>query len=164
MESTPEPLHIPTPHTPTQETSRDQKLQIQTLYFTAGWTLADLILHFPRLTRRQIDYAIETRPTPQKPGHCRRHFLITPCHRKQLIDWVTTDSFTRDIPWNELPKYLGWQEWCREKAIRRAFALEGYVRGVRRKKPPLSEKNQKLRLAWAKEHENWTLDQWDKIL
>lgn len=93
-----ESLHIPTPHTPTQESSRDQKLQIQTLYYTAGWSIADLVLQFPRLTRRQIDYALQTRPTPQKQGHCDRHVLLTPHHRKQLIDWVTTDSHTRDIP------------------------------------------------------------------
>jgi len=159
-----ESLHIPTPHTPTQESSRDQKLQIQTLYFTASWSIADLILQFPRLTRRQIDYALETRPTPQKPGNCGHPIKLTPYHRKQLIAWVTTNSYTRDIPWHELPKYLGRQEWCGEKAIRRAFALEGYVRGVRRRKPPLSDQNQRLRLAWAIKHEHWTLDQWDEIL
>ncbi len=159
-----EQLHIPTPHTPTQESTRDQKLQIQTLYYTAGWSITDISLQFPRLTRRQLDYALQTRPTPQKPRHCGRHTLITPHHRKQLIDWVTTDAHTRDIPWKELPTYLGWQEWCGEKAIRRAFKLEGYVRGVRRRKPPISEKNQRLRLAWAYEHEHWTLEQWDTIL
>jgi hypothetical protein len=47
-----EPLHIPTPHTPTQESTRDQKPQIQTLYYTAGWSITDITLQFPRLTRR----------------------------------------------------------------------------------------------------------------
>lgn len=82
----PEPLHIPCPKTPPPESTRDQKLQIQTLYFTAGWSTADLYLHFPQLTRRQVDYAPQTRPTPQKPGHCGRHAKLTPRHRKQLVE------------------------------------------------------------------------------
>ena len=49
------------------------------------------------------------------------------------------------------------------KAIRRAFKLEGYIRGIRRRKPLLSEANVKARLAWAYEHENWTDKQWDTI-
>ncbi len=64
----PEPLHIPTTHTHTQESIRDQKIQIQTLYYTAGWSLTDITLQFPRLTRRQLDYALKYTTMPQKPG------------------------------------------------------------------------------------------------
>jgi hypothetical protein len=34
---------------------------------------------------------------------------------------------------------------------------------VRRRKPPLSDANQRLRLAWAKEHKNWIDEQWNEI-
>ncbi len=150
---TPEPefLHIPCPKTPTQQTTRDQKLQLQTLYFIGGWSVPDLLLQFPRLTQRQVDYAIETRPTPQK-HLCGRHGKLTPRHRKELVTWVTTNKDTRDTKWRDLPKALGWEGWCGEKAIRRALHVEGYVRGVKRKKPPLSETNRLIRLAWAVEH------------
>ena len=40
--------------------------------------------------------------------------------------------------------------------MRTAFKKEGYCRGVRKRKPPISEANQILRLAWAEEHKNWT--------
>jgi Transposase len=153
--------HIPTPKTPTHESSRDQRLQLQTLYYTAGWSVTDLLLTFPKLTRRQIDYALDNRPTPQKPGHCGRPFLLTPHHRKELVAWATTDTYTRGVPWKEIPHCLGWG--CGEKAIRRAFQLEGYGRRIRRRKPPLSEKNQRERLAWAEEHVLWTDEQWDCI-
>lgn len=158
-----EPLHIPCPKTPTQETTRDQKLKIQTLYYIAGWGLPDLLLHFPQLTRRQVNYALETRPTPQK--HLTgRHVKLTPRHRKELVKWVTQTQATRDLSWKELPKCLSWEAWCGEKAIRRAFKLEGYVRGVKRRKPPLSEKNRLARLTWAIEHFDWSDEKWDKIL
>jgi hypothetical protein len=39
----------------------------------------------------------------------------------------------------ELPKWLGWN--CGEYAVRIAFKKEGYTRGVRRRKPLISEKN-----------------------
>jgi transposase len=63
----------------------------------------------------------------------------------------------------ELPRYLGWDSWCGEKAVRRAFQLEGYGGRIRRRKPPISEKNQRERLAWAEEHVSWTDAQWDTI-
>ena len=156
-----ESQYIPTPKTPTHESSRDQRLQLQTLYYTAGWSVTDLLLTFPKLTRRQIDYALDNRPTPQKPGHCGRPFLLTPHHRKELVAWATIDTYTRGVPWKEIPHCLGWG--CGEKAIRRAFQLEGYRRRIRRRKPPLSEKNQRERLAWAEEHVLWTDEQWDCI-
>ena len=41
---------------------------------------------------------------------------------------------------------------------------EGYIRAISRKKPPLSQKTKDARLLWAKEHLNWTQEQWDSIL
>jgi hypothetical protein len=61
----------------------------------------------------------------------------------------------------ELPRWLGWTYG--EKAVRTAFQKEGYCRGVRRRTPPISEKNRRLRLAWAEEHKDWTDEQWDLI-
>ena len=79
--------HIPTPKTPTRaknnDLSRDDRLRIQTLYYTAGWSIEDLRLQFP-FSRAQIDYALENRPTPQKTHSGRRVLLNTPT-RKELV-------------------------------------------------------------------------------
>ncbi|PMD41838.1 hypothetical protein L207DRAFT_404572, partial [Hyaloscypha variabilis F] len=145
------------PKTPNSNpTSRDNRLRIQTLYYTAGWKVDDILLQNPRLTRRQVDYALHFRPTPQKQ-RCGRHPLLSTPQRKRLIDWATFNSRSRDIPRSELPRWLGWS--CGEKAVRTAFRKEGYTRGVRRRKPPISAANQILRLAWAEEHKNWTDEQ-----
>jgi hypothetical protein len=156
-------MWVPTPKTPPNRTptTRDDRLRIQTLYYTAGWTVDDILLQSPRFTRRQVDYALHLpRPTPQKTRCGRKPFLSTP-ERKHLISWATYNSLTREIPIKELPKWLGWS--CNEKAVRTAFKKEGYCRAVRRKKPPISPDNQKLRLAWAEEHKDWTDEQWDGI-
>ena len=83
-------FRIPTPKTPTHTTSRDDRLRIQTLYFEAGWEIDDIILQL-NLTRRQVEYALEHRPTPQ--NHLRgRHILLNTPQRKQLIEWVTANA------------------------------------------------------------------------
>jgi hypothetical protein len=46
--------HIPTPkqpRTPPHESSRDDRLRIQTLYYDTKWTISDIILQ-TNLTRR----------------------------------------------------------------------------------------------------------------
>jgi uncharacterized protein (DUF433 family) len=44
--------------------SRDDRLRIQTLYYTAGWSIDDILLQNPHITHWQIQYALENRPTP----------------------------------------------------------------------------------------------------
>jgi len=54
---------VPTPKTPIHQTSRDDRIRIQTLFYTAGWSIDDIILQL-NFTRRQVLYALEHRPTP----------------------------------------------------------------------------------------------------
>jgi hypothetical protein len=159
MEST--TYHIPTPkhHTSTNDTSRDDRLRVQTLYYDAGWSIDDIILQ-TNLTRCQVEYALQHRPTPQK-HNSGRHLLLNTPQRKYLINWVTANAQNRRVAWSDIPKSLGWN--CSLKAIRAAFKKEGYVRRIARRKPPISEENRRIRLQWAIEHQNWTDEQWDEI-
>lgn len=153
-------MEVLTPKTPQKQTTRDIRLKIQTLYYTAEWTISNICLQL-NLTQRQVQYALESRPTPQRHACGRKAILDIP-RRKQLIEWVTSSRESRYTPWIEIPSILGWN--CGEKAIRTAMKKEGYTRAVSRKKPPLSEQNRQIRLQWALEHVNWTQEQWDKIL
>jgi len=72
--------YIPTPkqpRTPPHESSRDDRLRVQTLYYDAKWTIDDIILQ-TNLTRRQVEYALHHRPTPQKHSSGRYILLNTP--------------------------------------------------------------------------------------
>ena len=52
----------------------------------------------------------------------------------------------------------------KKQAIRIALLREGFHRRLAMRKPPITEKNRKIRLAWAEEHVKWTLEQWYQIL
>ena len=82
--------HVPTPKTPAHQTSRDDRLRIQTLFYTAGWDIDDIVLQL-NLTCCQVLYALEHQPTPQK-HHCGRHLLLDTPKRKILINWVTANA------------------------------------------------------------------------
>jgi hypothetical protein len=151
---------VPTPKTPTKSTTRDDRLQIETLYFTAGFTIPQIALQL-NLTPRQIIYALAHRLTPQHRQKGCKVFLNTP-QRKRLIEWVTASRANRRVQWADIPTVFGWE--CGEKAIRAAFKKEGYVRRHARRKPPLTKQHKKDRLEWAWEHLFWTDEQWFKVL
>lgn len=48
--------------------------------------------------------------------------------------------------------------------VRKALNEKGLVPFVKPKKPHLSPKNIKSRLAWAKEHAHWTMDDWRRVI
>ncbi|KAH9204800.1 hypothetical protein DL95DRAFT_471163 [Leptodontidium sp. 2 PMI_412] len=71
-------MNVPTPRTPTHTASRDDRLRIQTLYCTTGWSVDDILLQNPRITHRQVQYALENRPTLKSitPAITRRSILL----------------------------------------------------------------------------------------
>jgi ketohexokinase/beta-glucosidase len=151
---------IPTPKTPTHDTSRDIRLKVQTLYLHAGWTKDDIALQL-NLTPYQVQYAISHRITPQKKRSGRQP-LLGPAERKQLVEWVCASRKNRRTPWKDIPSILGWD--CAVYAIETAFKIEGFARRTALRKPVLTAVHKAARLQWALEHVNWTQEQWDQVL
>lgn len=106
-------------------------------------------------------YALSHRLKPQKKRSGRHAVLDTP-HRKRLIAWATASRQNRETRWVDILDILEWD--CGEKAIRTAFKKEGFVRGLPRRKPPLSESNRQDRLDWAWEHFLWSEEQWFNVI
>ena len=75
---------IPIPKT-FKQTTRNDRIQIQTLYYHAGFTIDQIVLQLYPLTKRQIEYALSHPLTPKKKACSRKPFLNTPRH-KFLID------------------------------------------------------------------------------
>ena len=149
------------PTTPTHQTelSRDIRLQAQTLR-DIGWKYSS-IAEFLKISLRQVQYACTHRPTPQKLL-CGRKTTIDAASRQILVDFVCASRENRQLPYWRIPWELQWN--VSEDAIRWALKKEGFSRRIARRKPPISEANRLLRLAWAHEHLNWTKEQWETIL
>jgi transposase len=98
-------FYIPTPKTPKKHNlSRDDRLRIQTLYLTAGWSKDDIALQL-NVTRGQIRYALAHQLTPQKQRSGRRPLLGRE-ERKRLIEWVCASAKNRRTPWHKIPTIL----------------------------------------------------------
>lgn len=153
---------IPTPKTPIKgcNTTRDQRLQIHTLFHHAHFNPSEIALQL-NLTPKQVEYALQHRVTPQKNRSGRRP-LLGPAERKQLIVWVCANKKNRRTPWAQIPGIFGWH--CSVYAIETAFKKEGFGRYSALRKPKLTDKQAATRLQWAKDHEHWTVEQWFQIL
>lgn len=164
-ESSSQSSSLPPPKTPKKrELTRDQRLQIKA-FRSLKMIYRDIVVHLRTMgvicTERQIQYAENSRPTPQKQRCGPTPMLNTPT-RRRIADFITSSKKTRRMPYIQVNLEL--QLHASESIIRRAMKKEGIFRRLARKKPPISEKNRLLRLAWAMEHVNWTRTQWNLIL
>lgn len=112
-------------------------------------------------TERQVQYAEHTRPTPQK-HRCGPAAALNTSFRQRIADFITSSKRTRRMPFIQVNMKLGLN--LSKPTISRAMKKEGIFRRLARKKPPISEKNRLLRLAFAHQHRYWTRLQWDVIL
>jgi transposase len=139
-------------------TTRDQRLQAITLDRT-GMTARQIAREL-NITRRQVQYAKDHPPTPEKRSG--RPSVLTSEEVDEIEAWVCSSKEARRTRWDGIPQALGLDH--SHYTIRRALRKRGFCRRVARRKPPISEVNRLARLAWAEEHVNWTREQWSKVL
>ena len=162
------PAIPPVPATPQRQRTglltRDQRLQIHTLR-ALDWSYDNIAAHLRSLgincTTYQVQYAAINRVTPQKQRCGLKALLNTPT-RRRIADFITSSRRTRRMPFIQVSEEL--HLFVSESVMRRAMQKEGIFRRLARGKPPISEKNRLLRLAFAHEHLNWTRLQWNVIL
>ena len=70
-------LNVPTPKQTRKETTRDDRLRIQTLYNHAGFIIDQIALQLNFIIR-QIEYALQHPTTPQRRARGRNRFLRHP--------------------------------------------------------------------------------------
>jgi hypothetical protein len=123
---------------------------------------AEQIVEMLGFTLRQVNYTLEVQDTPQhhKTG---RPPVLNEQQTQQLVDFVCASKHNRRMSYEELAhEFIYWQ--VGEYAIRSALDRAGFNRRWAMRKPPISEKNRKLRLKFAQEHKGWTFHNWCKIL
>jgi transposase len=82
----------------------------------------------------------------------------------ELVWYVQQSRATRQMSYLALAigPFSHWE--VGEYTIRYTLKSRGFTRCIALAKPPLSQKNKDIRFEWAKDHVDWTLDQWWTIL
>lgn len=138
--------------------TRDDRIRIATLR-EEGFTYKQISQRI-NCTPRQAEYACQHPLTPKKRKG--RPSMLTQEQIDEIITWICYSKANRRASWMQIPILMGLNVsyYCVRTALRNA----GFSRRVARRKPPISEKNRRARLAWAIEHVGWTMEQWKKIL
>ncbi len=142
-----------------KQTSRDQKRDAQMAALCGLDTKQ--IMKMLRLTSRQVHYALDTPATPKKSTG--RPPVLNTDQRAHLVAFICESKKNRRMNYKELAKEF-WYWDAGHKAIKTALDREGFHLRWAMRKPPISEKNRKLRVAFAKEHRKWTFEQWARFL
>jgi Transposase len=119
-----------------RQTTRDQRLQIQTLR-TAGLTYSQIQRQLGDVTLHQITYAIQHPVTPKKRRG--RHSILTSEEIEEIIAWVCLSKSNRRLSWYQIPVAIGLNVsyYCVRNDLRRA----GFSRRVARRKPLITKRN-----------------------
>ncbi|KAI1002170.1 hypothetical protein K3495_g6033 [Podosphaera aphanis] len=139
--------------------NRDQKLKILTIYGT-GYSLKEIAEHL-KITRAQVKYIITTgHVCPRKStGQPAR---LSPAQVDELERFFCSSGETRRMTYLEVA--CNFPEWnIGERTVRNALQQRGYVRRLPRKKPPLSERDKRIRKSWAEAYRHWTAEDWMQI-
>ncbi|KAI1005734.1 hypothetical protein K3495_g2486 [Podosphaera aphanis] len=140
----------PTSATPRRSpnVNQDQKLKILTLY-GAGHSRKEIAEHL-KITRVQVKYTITT-------GHiCPRKSTGRPARLSlaqvdELERFICSSRETRRMTYLEVA--CNFPDWnIGERTVRNALQQRGYAHRLPRNKPPLSERNKRIRKSWAEAH------------
>jgi len=159
---------LPPPTRPAPKTiksshsTRDERKDIRLLH-EIGWSYRQSREHLPfHPTYDQIKYACKpsSSATPKKKSG--RPLILSQAQVEELVLFVCASSKNRRMSFTQLAEVMDFG--VKRHAIRSALLREGFHRRLAMRKPPISEKNQQIRLEWAREHVKWTMDQWYQIL
>lgn len=124
-----------------------------------------------KFTERQIHYALDHPDIPDNKNKGRNP-KINNQMRQQFVGFVCASKKNRRMSYEELAKEFEYwfnledqeiREGIGAEAIKNAFDREGFGRRIAMWKPSISEKNCKLRLAFAIAYQGWIYYNWCKI-
>lgn len=141
--------------------SYKQRCTIHALRFAAGWTLQQIADNqgVPESTVGQI---CAGPTTPQKKSQVGQKVKLDTPRKQQLVALATSDADHCRMPLVDIAHELGFV--VGERALRKAFAKEGYHRQSARRKPYLNEVKRDKRLTFALSHSHWGIQEWGGVM
>jgi hypothetical protein len=137
-----------------------ERCRIFTLSDFLGWKQEAIAtsMGLPRTTVQSAIHSMMETPTKQLG---RKPKLIGQI-RKRLVARATLDAAHRRMTYGEIAQLEGIQ--AGRKALVAAFKRESYHRRVATAKPLLTPSQKQARLAWAREHLEWTPEMWACVI
>ena len=156
MPTTPDLIDEPESRQNSTRLNRDDRIRVLALR-DAGFTYQQITSQL-QMTYRQVQYTCQSHQATPKKAHGQKPKLSEEDVDK-IIDFISSSKRTRRLPYykviQELDLPIG------TTALARALKKRGYSRCKALRKPPISDQNKRVRLAWALEHVNWTIEQWN---
>jgi len=126
----------------------------------SGRDVASFIERDQRTVNRFYSHYVKTGDMQSKSGVTRVKKLSDKDIRR-IKFLVRRDPF---MTIRKIKEDMGLENVC-ERTIARALEKYANIKSYwAKKKPFISDKNQKIRLQWAKQHRDWTIDQWRKVV
>ena len=135
----------PMPHPPIRrpkapDLTRDQKRDCQLLH-SIGWSYSQ-IHKKTSFTLNQVAHACQDlRATPRKRGG--RPLILSQAQVEELVEFVCASAKNRRMSFTQLAEVMDFG--VKKQAIRSALLREGFHRRLAMRKPPITEKNRRLR-------------------
>ena len=159
MPTTPDLIDEPESRQNSTRLNRDDRIRVLALR-DAGFTYQQITSQL-QMTYRQVQYTCQSHQATPKKAHGQKPKLSEEDVDK-IIDFISSSKRTRRLPYykviQELDLPIG------TTALARALKKRGYSRCKALRKPPISDQNKRVCLAWALEHVNWTIEQWNRVL
>ena len=147
------------PQTPKRRLTRDQRRDILLLH-SLNWTYEQIATKV-KTTHYAVQYTCQKQvATPVKqPG---RPSQLSSDQVDEILDFITATKEGRQMAYKTVVTTfeLGVSDRC----LGRALKKRGFSRCVALRKPPISEKNRVLRLAFAQKHRDKGFEWWSTIL
>jgi len=122
------------------------------------------IASFLQISQRAVQYTCQKQRSTPQHSNAGRPPRLNREEADRVEEFVTQSKHTRRMTYLQVAEHLWPEGEIGAESIRYTLYQRGYRRRVARRKPPLSEDNQKARLEWAIEHVNWSKEQWNLIL
>lgn len=116
-------------------------------------------LNVPRTTVESILKRLETTPTGFNKLRSGRPPIITPRATRSILRIVRSNP---KIKWRELKLATGLQ--VDRTTLQCTLRTHGISHWLALKRPKLTPEIARIRLTWAEKHENWTVNQWRKVI
>ncbi|EED13759.1 annexin ANXC4 [Talaromyces stipitatus ATCC 10500] len=139
--------------------TRDDRIRVLTLR-DAGLTYSQISSQL-QISYRQVQYTCQSQQTTPKKARGQIPKL-SETDVDKIIEWISSSKRTRRMPYYKVVQEL--ELPVGTAALSRALKKRGYTRCKALAKSPLSDQHKRVRLAWALEHINWTVEQWNRIL